>query len=81
VTKILRQPSGDRDYPVASASWYAPVPGRTLAALSIRCPRWRGIHIGRVSPGTKPDGKRRTPCGPVIVTIRRRYGTRSEGDT
>lgn len=59
--------------PRASASLYAPVPGRGLVALSIRCPRCGGVHMGRVRPGTEAAGKRRTPCGTVVVVIRSRY--------
>jgi hypothetical protein len=63
----------ERQYPRADASLYEPVPGRGLVALPIRCPRCRGVHLGRVRPGTKPGGVRRTPCGVVEVVIRRTY--------
>lgn len=59
--------------PRASASLYAPVLGRSQDALSIRCPRCGGVHMGRVRPGTEAAGKRRTPCGTVIVVVRGRY--------
>ena len=41
--------------------------------VAVRCPRCKGIHLGRVKPGWEPGGKRRTPCGTVIVVIRSRY--------
>jgi hypothetical protein len=67
----------DRRYPPADASRYMPVNGRGQDALSIRCPRCGGVHLGRVRPGTEPGGPRRTPCGVVFVVIRRTYAPKA----
>lgn len=75
---IVRQDDRTRRYPRADASLYEPVSGRGRAALSIRCPICGGVHLGRLRPGTDPDGKRRTPCGTVQVRVRRRYAPRKE---
>jgi hypothetical protein len=66
-----------RRYPLADASHYQPVNGRGRDALSIRCPFCKGIHLGRVRPGTEPGGPRRTPCGMVFVVVRRTYSPRA----
>lgn len=73
VTPIVSGSRGARQYPTANASLYAPAPGRTLPALSIRCPWCDGVHLGRLRPGAEPGGVRRTPCGTVWVVIRGRY--------
>jgi hypothetical protein len=74
----VRVASGNRRYPLADASRYEPVNGRGRDALSIRCPFCKGIHLGRVRPGTEPGGPRRTPCGTVYVIIRRTYRPKTE---
>lgn len=61
-------------YPVADASEYGPVRGRGLRALSIRCPRCKGVHLARLSGDAVASGPRRTPCGWVWVVVRRVYG-------
>ena len=60
-------------YPRADASLYEPVNGRGREWLSIRCPHCRGVHLGRLRPGTEPGGPTRTPCGMVFVVVRRTY--------
>jgi hypothetical protein len=68
-------------YPRADASLYEPVNGRGRGWLSIRCPHCRGVHLGRLRPGTEPGGPRRTPCGMVWVVVRRTYRPRTEASS
>lgn len=72
----VRRGPRTRQYPVASASLYEPVPGRGRVWLSIRCPRCHGVHLGRLRPGATPGGLRRTPCGTLWVVVRRCYPAR-----
>ena len=60
-------------YPVAFASLFEQVPGRTLRALAIRCPRCGGTHLGCLRAGAEAGGLRRTPCGLVVVVVKRTY--------
>jgi hypothetical protein len=78
---IITVPTGStrRSRPVASASLYHPVPGRTLFSLSIRCPYCQGTHLGRVREERQAAGRRRVPCGPVQVVVRRVYRPVSAG--
>ncbi len=62
-----------RRRPVADASLYEPVTGRTWHWLSIRCPYCGGVHLGRVRDRSEAEGPRRTSCGAVHVIIRRTY--------
>lgn len=62
-----------RRYPEASASLYQPVAGRSWWWLSIRCPKCRGVHLGRVRDESEAAGARRTTCGFLWVIVRRTY--------
>lgn len=60
-------------YPVAAASLYQPVAGRSWWWLSIRCPKCCGVHLGRVRDEAEARGARRTTCGVFWVIVRRTY--------
>lgn len=78
MTSIADTPNSEQGtlegVPVAFASAFAPCARRRRWAISYRCPRCGGSHLG-YSPDENAGGLRRSGCGRLVwLVIARRYG-------
>jgi hypothetical protein len=62
---------GKRRLPAAYGSVCGPCPGRSMFALSYRCPVCEGTHFGR-SRETVASGPRRSRCGAMVWLVIKR---------